>query len=211
LSSRIGLEGERFVDARSILALGPEADGNDVRLAYRRLARRYHPDSSGDPGTAGSFARVTRAYKVLSALPPSRLPGAGAAGRYRRVLEAGDDLFALGQVLASDPEPGARAEAATRLGLSGRTAAWVFLRRAFYDAAAEVSAAAVRAVALLGVRQAEGELAALFGRASLELRSLILEIAEATREPVFAGTLAAAMNDANILVRARARRITLRA
>jgi len=205
------VEGERFVDARSVLALGPGADGEDVRLAFRRLAKRYHPDISGDPATAVSFARVTKAYKVLSALPPALLSGAGTAGRYRRVIEAKDDLFALGQVLATDPEAGARAEAATRLGLSGRTAAWVFLRRAFYDRSEAVSMAAVRAVALLGVRQAEGELAALYGRAPIELRTAILEVAEATGEPVFAGTLAAAAKDVNILIRARVRRIALRA
>lgn len=201
---------ERTIDARAVLALGPHADGDDVRIAYRRLAKRYHPDTSGDPGTAGRFARVTRAYKVLTALPAERLPGAGAASRYRRVIEAGDDLFALGQVLASEPDGGARADAATRLGLSGRTAAYVFLRRALYDPDEMVATAAVRSVALLGVRQAEGELAALYCRATFELRAIILELAEATGEKVFGGALTAAVKDENIMLRTRAKRISLR-
>jgi len=204
------LESERYVDPRAVLGLGPGADGEELRLAYRRLARRYHPDSSGDPSTAAPFARVTRAYKVLTALPPFRQAGAGVAVRYRRVIEAGDDLFSLGQILASDPDAGARAEAAKRLGLSGRTAAYVFLRRALYDAVESVTASAIRSVALLGVRQAEGEIAALYGRASAELRKVILEVAEATGEPVFAGALAAAVTDADLFLRMRAKRIKIR-
>ncbi len=201
---------ERFVDARAVLALGPGADGNDVRIAYRRLAKRYHPDISGDPGTAGRFARVTRAYKVLTALPSGSLPGAGAASRYRRVIEAGDDLFALGQILASEQDAGARAEAATRLGLSGRTAAYVFLRRALYDADERGTVAAGRSGALLGVRQGEGELASLYCRSSSEIRGIMLEVAEATGEKVFAGALRAAISDEDILLRSRARLISLR-
>lgn len=200
---------ERWVDPRAVLGLGPGADADDVRLAYRRLAKRYHPDVSGDPRTAGSFARVTKAYKVLTALPAAALPSAGASGRYRRVIEAGDDLFALGQVLASEPDAGARAEAAKRLGLSGRVAAWVFLRRALYDEDEKVTAQAVRSVALLGARQAEGEVASLYVRSGSKLRRHILEVAEATLEPVFAGAIGAARNDLDPLLRSRARSIAL--
>jgi len=200
---------ERWVDPRTVLGLGPSADAEDVRLAYRRLAKRYHPDVSGDPRTASSFARVTKAYKVLLALPASTLPPAGRSGRFRRVIEAGDDLFALGQILSADPDPGARAEAAKRLGLSGRVAAWVFLRRALYDEDEGVAAQAVRSVALLGARQAEGEVASLYVRANAAFRRLILDVVEATLEPVFASVLGAARNDVDPLLRARARRIGL--
>ncbi len=203
------MSAERWVDPRAVLGLGPGADADDVRLAYRRLVRRYHPDVSGDPGTAASFARVTRAYKLLTALPPTALPSAGRPARYRRVIEAGEDLFALGQVLASDPDSGARAEAAKRLGLSGRVAAWVFLRRALYDEDESVASQAVRSVALLGARQAEGEVASLYVRSGPALRRLVLEVAEATLEPVFAGALGAARGDADPLLRARARGIRL--
>jgi hypothetical protein len=201
---------EGILDARAVLALGPGASGEEVRIAYRRLARRYHPDASGDPSTAGRFARVTRAYKVLTALPPSRLPPAGLSARYRRVIEAGDDLFALGQILASESDGGARAEAAKRLGLSGRTAAYVFLRRALYDADEAVQEAAIRAVALLGARQAQGEVAALYARAAKGLRTVILDTAEATGEAVFAGALEAAKTDSDPVLRSRALRLLLR-
>ena len=195
---------ERWIDPRSVLGLGPGADAEDVRLAYRRLAKRYHPDVSGDPRTAVSFARVTKAYKILAAMPSAALPSAGTSSRYRRVIEAGEDLFALGQILASDPDSGARVEAAKRLGLSGKVAAWVFLRRALYDEEEAVAAQAVRSVALLGVRQAEGEMASLYVRSAIKLRRLLLDVAEATREPVFEETIAAARRDQDPLLRARA-------
>ncbi len=192
----------------AVLALGPGADTEDIRTAYRRLAKRWHPDSSGDPTTARQFARLTRAYKVLCARPPlAGGPHASAASRYRRVIEAGEDLFALGQVLATDRDPEVRAAAVSRLGLSGRTAAYVFLRRALYDPDPGVASAAIRAVALLGARQAEGEVAALYSRSGPALRRAILETAAATREPLFRTALAAALRDEDPELRAYARKI----
>ncbi len=190
---------EGFESYYAVLGLAPEAGSEEIRTAYRRLAMRYHPDSSGDPATARQFARVVRAYKVLSAKAgPADLPrsaGPSPRERYRRVIEAGEDLFALGQLLASETDAGARAEAAQRLGLSGRTAAYVFLRRALYDPSPEVRLAAVRASASLGARQAEGEVAALYSRSAPRERRRILETARATREPLFAATLAAASSE----------------
>jgi HEAT repeat protein len=191
----------------AVLGLGPGADEEEIRTAWRRLARRLHPDGSGDPATAARFARVARAYKVLKALPAAAAPASGAAAPYRRVLEAGDDLFALGRILAEDADPGAREAATRRLGLTGRTAAYVFLRRALYDADEGVAKAAVRAVALLGTRQAAGEVAALYSRSGLELRRHIVETAAATPEPLFLPVLRAARAEADPVLRLRAARV----
>jgi hypothetical protein len=125
------------------------------------------------------------------------------------VIEAGEDLFALGQILAADPDAGAREAAARRLGLSGRTAAYVFLRRALYDPEPLVAEAAVRAAALIGSRQAEGEVAALYSRSEPSLRSAILDIAAATREPLFKGTLSAALRDPDSRLASKAASIRL--
>jgi hypothetical protein len=190
--------------ALASLALGPGAAEEDIRAAYRRLAMRYHPDATGNPQSAKRFTRVVRAYKTLVAIEverPSR-----SRSRYRSVEEAGSDLFALGQVLASDADSGARGAAARALGLSGRSAAYVFLRRALYDSASEVALEAVRAVALLGSRQAEGEVAALFSRAEPRLKALILELALATGESLFRSTLEAAAKDPDPSLRAMALR-----
>jgi hypothetical protein len=189
--------------ALASLCLGPGANDEDIRTAYRRLAMRFHPDASGDPLTAKRFTRVARAYKVLSA---AESPLGAARSRYRSVEEAGADLFALGQVLAADTDPGARAAAARALGLSGRSAAYVFLRRALYDSVDEVALEAVRAVALLGSRQAEGEVAALYSRAGAELKRGILETALVTGERLFRSTLGAAARDSDPSLRAMALR-----
>lgn len=206
----IGLRRDPLTEQLAVLGLAPGSGDEEIRLAYRRLAKRYHPDSSGDPRTARQFARVVRAYKVLSAAaarPPAAIEPESPRTRYRRVLEAGEDLFALGQILAADADPGARAAAAQGLGLSGRTAAYVFLRRALYDAAEEVVLAAVRAVALIGARQAEGEVAALYSRSRPSLRRSILETARATKEPLFRATVHAAKTDEELELRTLARRL----
>ncbi len=190
--------------ALASLGLGPGAEAEEIRTAYRRLAMRYHPDASGDPHSAKRFSRVVRAYKLLMASgveSPKR-----CVPRYRSVEEAGDDLFALGQVLAADPDAGARGAAARALGLSGRSAAYIFIRRALYDSVEDVALDAVRAAALIGSRQAAGEVAALFARAEPSLRLRILELALATRERLFRSTLEAASNATDPRLRAMAQK-----
>ena len=50
-----------------VLGLPRDASGKDVRDAYRKLARRLHPDvNPGDQAAADRFKRVNEAYEVLS-------------------------------------------------------------------------------------------------------------------------------------------------
>jgi hypothetical protein len=184
------------------LALGPGANDEEIRTAYRRLAMRYHPDATGDPRTAKRFTKVVRAYKVLASTEGT-VPRS-ARSRYRSVEEAGTDIFALGQVIASDAQAGARVAAARALGLSGRSAAFVFLRRALYDTVDDVALEAVRAMALLGSRQAEGEVASLYSRAGALLKRRILEVALGTDERLFRSTLETAAKDEDASLRAMA-------
>jgi tetratricopeptide (TPR) repeat protein len=60
-------------DYYQVLDLTPEADANEIKLAYYALARRYHPDrfhlQSGTPQhtrISSAFARVTQAYETLT-------------------------------------------------------------------------------------------------------------------------------------------------
>ncbi len=194
----------------SVLGLEPGAAEDEVRTAYRRLAMRYHPDGSRDPATARQFARVVRAYKILKARPGAPPKATGSPrDRFALVLEAGEDLFSLGQILAVDPDPRAREAAARSLGLSGRRSAYVFLRRAFYDSDEGVALAAVRAVAFIGSRQAGGEVAALYSRSGRAMRERMLEAAAATKEPLFKATLEAAATDEDQALRLRAARIAV--
>jgi len=49
-------------DLYAILGVGLDADGLTIRRAYRRLARRHHPDSGGDPR---QMMRINEAWRVL--------------------------------------------------------------------------------------------------------------------------------------------------
>jgi hypothetical protein len=196
---------ERREDCLSILGLGPGAGDEDIRTAYRRLVMRYHPDSSADPSTARRFERIVRAYKILTTRqvdqPPVRSPVC------RSIADARGDLFALGKIIASDPDPRKRAQAARELGLSGRSAAYVFLRPALYDVSESVAITAVRAAALIGSMQAEGEIAALYSRSSRVMRRKILESAQGTGERLFRQTIEAAKHDTDPALALMARRL----
>lgn len=48
--------------ARRILGVGPDADADAVRAAYRRKVKETHPDRGG---SSDAFQRVTEAYEAL--------------------------------------------------------------------------------------------------------------------------------------------------
>jgi molecular chaperone DnaJ len=51
-------------DYYDVLGVSPDAGAAEIKRAYRQLARRYHPDISGDE-RGGAFLEVSRAYAVL--------------------------------------------------------------------------------------------------------------------------------------------------
>lgn len=54
------------MDLYSVLGLEPGASVSDVKRAYRRLSRRYHPGiNPGDRDAAALFQRITEAYETL--------------------------------------------------------------------------------------------------------------------------------------------------
>ncbi|HKX66271.1 MAG TPA: DnaJ domain-containing protein, partial [Intrasporangium sp.] len=53
-------------DLYQILGLTPATSSAEITRAYRRLARRYHPDVDTTPGAAHRFTEITHAYRVLS-------------------------------------------------------------------------------------------------------------------------------------------------
>jgi Ca-activated chloride channel family protein len=53
-------------DYYSILEISRSASQQEIKQAYRRLARLYHPDTSPDESTTRLFHLVSEAYEVLS-------------------------------------------------------------------------------------------------------------------------------------------------
>ncbi len=53
-------------DYYEILGVGKDADANEIKRAYRKLAIKHHPDKNpDDPGAAERFREATEAYEVL--------------------------------------------------------------------------------------------------------------------------------------------------
>lgn len=59
---------ERRTDALEILDLDNDATDADIKSAYRRLVKLYHPDTNmGDAESAIKFQQVKAAYEILTA------------------------------------------------------------------------------------------------------------------------------------------------
>jgi len=53
-------------DYYDILGISRDADKEEIKRAYRRLARKYHPDVNKEPGAEDTFKEINKAYEVLS-------------------------------------------------------------------------------------------------------------------------------------------------
>jgi len=53
-----------MIDPYKTLGLGREASAAEIKSAYRRLAKKHHPDLN--PGNAERFKNITGAYDILS-------------------------------------------------------------------------------------------------------------------------------------------------
>ncbi len=53
-------------DHYAVLGVPRDAGADEIKKAYRKLARELHPDVNPDPATQERFKDVTRAYEVLS-------------------------------------------------------------------------------------------------------------------------------------------------
>src|SRR3990172_7621105 len=53
-------------DYYQVLGVGRQASSDDLRRAYRRLAKEFHPDVNKDDGAEEQFKEINEAYAVLS-------------------------------------------------------------------------------------------------------------------------------------------------
>jgi len=55
----------KYKDYYKILGVARDAGDADIKKAYRRLARKYHPDVSREPGAEEKFKEIGEAYETL--------------------------------------------------------------------------------------------------------------------------------------------------
>ncbi|OGT42867.1 MAG: cytochrome C biogenesis protein [Gammaproteobacteria bacterium RIFCSPHIGHO2_12_FULL_37_34] len=55
----------QYKDYYAILGVDKKASQDDIKHAYRKLARKYHPDVSKEPNAEEQFKNVQEAYEVL--------------------------------------------------------------------------------------------------------------------------------------------------
>ena len=72
-------------DLYAVLGVSPRATQEEIRHAYRKLVRRFHPDSGSEEASAERFQEVQEAYRVLGDL-------ARRQAYDRRRAERGRDL-----------------------------------------------------------------------------------------------------------------------
>ena len=71
-----------FKDYYQVLGVGREASADEVKKAWRKLARRHHPDVNQQADAAARMSELNEAYAVLS--DPERRAAYDALVRQRR-------------------------------------------------------------------------------------------------------------------------------
>jgi curved DNA-binding protein CbpA len=71
----------RTPDYYAMLQVDPRADPEVIEAAYRRLARKWHPDANANPEAAAMMQQLNEAYEVLR--DPARRRAHDAARRSR--------------------------------------------------------------------------------------------------------------------------------
>jgi molecular chaperone DnaJ len=96
-------------DYYKTLGVDKKASQEDIKKAYRKLARQYHPDTNNDAGAEGRFKEISEAYDVLGDPEKRRkydrgqsvFSGAGPFGGGGAGAGAGTDFGSFSDILSN--------------------------------------------------------------------------------------------------------------
>ena len=122
-------------DLYEILGVTRDASSDDIKKAYRRLARELHPDVNPDPASETRFKEIVGAYEILSdAQKRERYDTFGAAGPAGQGFTDIQDIFdmffggggfgGVGRTRGSRPGPRRGEDLSVRVSLTFREAAF---------------------------------------------------------------------------------------
>src|ERR671924_1971111 len=78
-----------FKDYYKVLGVGKTASEKEIKAAYRKLARKHHPDvNPGDKAAEARFKEINEAYEVLGD-PPKRKKYDELGANWRAYEQAG--------------------------------------------------------------------------------------------------------------------------
>lgn len=201
------------LESYKILGLSPLAPTSEIKSAFRKMAKMYHPDSSGNQRGKEQFNRILTAYETLSANPPRVVNFPKRESRqWGENKEESYNIFNLGKMAVQSKNIQLRVFAVKKLGNSRQKSAYAFLRKALFDPQEEVVLAAVAAIGNLKVLQAAGDLSAVFSRGSGKVKLEVLKTVGkiSSRGSTYTNILLLAMTDGDLSIRSTALHLFLK-